>query len=402
MTTNIEPGMTPAERIKLYRRRVGLTQEQAAQLKGCTVSAWRKWESGERQVTSLADWIEIARILRVNDLYKLTGLPVAQLPDEPAEHETLPSIRDAIHAYAPRLDGPVDLARLERSVEFAWDTWHGSGDRYSRTGPMLPELIQEVRGTLAAVDEADRRHAYRVAAVLYELVRAYAKRISALDLAAVAADRGMACADAADDPVFRAAAAWNVANVLSTQGHPETAAELCRSAITGLRRLDGEDRANLALLGSLHLLLAVQVARMRDERRTIDALSVAERAAAVVGETNHHRLVFGPTNVGIHRGMVALELSRPGEALRVAERLDVAQSPSIERRHAHFLSLARSYAGQRDDLAAVHMLARADRECPEESRLNLGFRATARDLLFRETPTTRPELRPLAERIGIA
>jgi transcriptional regulator with XRE-family HTH domain len=402
MAPSIEPEMTPAERIKLFRRRAGLTQEQAAQLKGCTVSAWRKWEAGERQVTSLSDWIEIARILRVNDLYKLTGLPVAQLPDEPAEHETVPPIRGALHAYAPRLDGPVDLARLTRSVEFAWNTWHGSGSRYSRTGPMLPGLIVETRATLAAVDEADRCAAYRVAAVMYELVRAYAKRIGSLDLAAVAADRGMACADAADDPVYRAAAAWNVANVLSTQGHPETAAELCRDAIVELERLDGEDPTRLALLGSLHLLLAVQVARTRDERRAIDALSAAEHAAAVVGETNHHRLVFGPTNVGIHRSAVALELSRPSEALRVAERLDVSGSPSIERRHAHYLGLARSYSGQRDDLAAVHMLARADRECPEESRLNLGFRATVRDLLSRETPTTRPELRPLADRIGVA
>src|SRR5262249_10938761 len=79
----IEPGMTPAERIKLYRRRAGLTQEQAAQLKGCSVSTWRKWESGERQVNSLGDWVEVARILRIRDLYRLTGLPVAELPDEP-------------------------------------------------------------------------------------------------------------------------------------------------------------------------------------------------------------------------------------------------------------------------------------------------------------------------------
>jgi hypothetical protein len=333
---------------------------------------------------------------------QLTGLPVAQLPDDPAEHETIPPIRDALHAYAPHLDMPPDLVRLARSVDFAWNTWHGSGNRYSRTGPMLPDLIIETRATLAAVDEQDRRDAYRTAAVMYELVRAYAKRIGSLDLAAVAADRGMACADAADDPVFRAAAAWNVANVLSTQGHPDVAAELCRNAIAEMERLDGEDPTNLALLGSLHLLLAVQVARMREAGQALDALSSAEHAAAVVGETNHHRLVFGPTNVGIHRGMVALELSRPSEALRVAERLDVSDSPSIERRHAHYLSLARSYAGHRDDLAAVHMLARADRECPEESRLNLGFRATTRDLLSRETPTTRPELRPLAERIGIA
>lgn len=72
----IEPGMTPGQRIKLYRRRAGLTQEVCAQLKGVTVSAWRKWESGERSVNTLSDWVDIARILRVRDLYRITGLPV--------------------------------------------------------------------------------------------------------------------------------------------------------------------------------------------------------------------------------------------------------------------------------------------------------------------------------------
>jgi transcriptional regulator with XRE-family HTH domain len=394
--------MTPAERIKLYRRRAGLTQEQAAQLKGCTVSAWRKWESGERQVTSLADWIEIARILRVRDLYKLTGLPVGELPDEPAEHETVPPIRTALVAYTRPLEGEPDLDRLARTVEFAWDTWHGSPNRYSRTGPMLPDLIAQVRSTVAALDRPARRDGHRVAMYLYLLVRAYAKRIGAFDVALLAADRAWAAADAADDPEYRGAAAWNTALVLSTQGHTEEAAALLRDAIGELQGIDEPDPGQLAVLGALHLVLAVQDARLRDERRALDALDVAAQAAARTGETNHHRLVFGPTNVGIHRGSVALELSRPGEALRVAERIDVSTSPSIERRYSHYLDLARGYAIQREDLGAVHMLMRADRESPEESRLNLGVRALVRDLLTRETPTTRPDLRPLAERIGVA
>jgi transcriptional regulator with XRE-family HTH domain len=394
--------MTPAERIKLYRRRAGLTQEQAAQLKGCTVSAWRKWESGERQVTSLADWIEIARILRVRDLYKLTGLPVGELPDEPGEHETIPPIRTALHAYVRPLERAPNLARLGEAIEFGWNTWHGSPSRYSRTGPMLPDLIAETRATVAALDGPERREGHRVAVNLYLLVRAYAKRIGALDVALLAADRAWTAADAADEPEYRAAAAWNTALVLSTQGHTEEAAALLRDAITELQGIEEPRPSQLAVLGALHLVLAVQDARLRDERRALDALDTAERAAAVVGETNYHRLVFGPTNVGIHRGAVALELSRPAEALRVAERVDVAEAPSLERRYSHFLDLARGYAIQREDLAAVHMLMRADRESPEESRLNLAVRALVRDLLTRETPTTRPDLRPLAERIGVA
>lgn len=396
---HLEPGMSPGERIKLYRRRAGLTQEQAAQLKGCTVSAWRKWESGERQVNALGDWIEIARILRVRDLYRLTGLPVGQLPDEPAEHETVPPIRAALHSYAPRLDDEPDVGRLNTAITFAWDTWHGSRERYTRTGPMLPDLIHETRATVNTIGGRDT---HRAAASAYLLVRAFTKRIGALDLAMVAADRAMAAAEAADNPELRGVAAWTAATVLSTRGHTEEAAALCRDAIADLTTIDDQRPQRLAALGALQLLLAVQDARLRDERRALDALDAAGRAAAATGETNHYRLVFGPTNVDVHRATVALELSRPTEALRIAQRVDVTGSPSIERRHAHYLDLARSYAVGKDDLASLHMLLRADRECPEESRVNLTVRGVARDLLSRETATTRPELRPFAERIGVA
>lgn len=125
------------------------------------------------------------------------------------------------------------------------------------------------------------------------------------------------------------------------------------------------------------------------------------RLAAITGEATYHRTFFGPANVGIHRAAVVLELSRTGEALRLAERVDVGDLPSVERRYSHYLQLGRAYAIRREDLAAVHMLGRADRESPEDSRLNLVMRATVRELLVRETPTTRPDLRGLAERVGV-
>lgn len=398
----IEPGMPPSERIRLFRRRAGLTQEQAAALKGCSVSLWRKWESGDRQVTSLGDWIEIARVLGVRDLYRLTGLPVAELPSDPAEDESVPPIRTALHSYTPRLAGPPDLDRLSRSVEFAWDTWHGSSQRYTRTGPMLPDLIRETRATVAVLDGPERRDGLRVAATMYLLVRAYTKRIGALDLAMVAADRAAAAAEDADDPEFRAAAAWNMAMVLSTKGYTEECVALVRDAIRELEIINDQRAARFALLGAHHLLLAVQLGRLRDEREALDAIDTANRAAEVTGETNFHRLVFGPTNVGVHRAAVALEMSRPAEALRIAERVDVSRAPSVERRYSHYLDLARGYAIQREDLAAVHMLQRANHECAEETRTNLTAKAVIRDLLHRETATTRPDLRPLAASAGVA
>ncbi|WP_405117121.1 hypothetical protein OG559_26210 [Micromonospora sp. NBC_01405] len=63
-------------------------------------------------------------------------MPVGQLPDERAEHESVQPVRAALHAYAPTLDGPVDIAALRRSIAWAWTT---SQHRYSRTAPLLAD-----------------------------------------------------------------------------------------------------------------------------------------------------------------------------------------------------------------------------------------------------------------------
>ncbi|MCX5066682.1 helix-turn-helix domain-containing protein [Micromonospora lupini] len=397
----VDDPMPPGKRIKLYRQRAGLTQEVAAQLKGVTVSAWRKWESGERSVNSLGDWIDIARILRVRDLYRLTGLPIGAMPDDPAEHDSVRPLRAAMHSYAPVVDQVPSLRELDAGVRLAWTTWYQSRQRYTYTAPVLPELVHSARAVAVGLDGAERRHAQRVTADLYLLVRAYAKRVGANDIAVLAADRALTAAYEADDPSYRAASAWNMGQVLSNRGHTEESVEMCRQAIADLERAGDGDPVRLSVLGGLHLLLSIQYARSRDERRTLAVLDRADEIARRTGETEHHHIFFGPTNVQIHRAAAVLELSRPGEALRIGERVDIERSPSIERRHSHLTHLARAYASKRDDLASITMLLRADRESPEESRLNLLMRSTVRELLIRETPTTRADLRVLAERVGV-
>lgn len=393
--------MPPGERIKLYRKRRGLTQEVCAQLMGKSVGAWRKWESGERSVNSLADWFEIARILGVRDLYQLTGQPLGTMPDDPAEHESVKPLRAAIHSYAPAVEQPPTLDELRAAVRLAWTTWYQSRQRYTYTAPVLPDLIHSARAVVAGLDGDQRREAQRVTADLYLLVRAYAKRVGANDIAVIAADRALNASYEADDPAYRAASAWNMGQVLSNRGHTEESVDMCRQAIADLERVSDDDPVRLSVLGGLHLLLSIQYARLRDERRTHAVLDRADELAHRTGETEHHFIFFGPTNVAIHRAAAVLELSRAGEAIRIGERVDIDRSPSIERRHSHLTHLARAYATKREDLGAIHMLLRADQESPEESRLNVMMRSTVRELLTRETPTTRTELRLLAEKVGV-
>lgn len=397
----VEPGLPPGARIRLYRRRVGLTQEQCAQLKGCTVSAWRKWESGDRQVAAFSDWIEIAKILRVRDLYQLTGLPVGELREEPAGHASVPAIRAAMVSFNPGLDGEPDVPRLDRAIRTAWTIWQERRP-FAQLGAMLPGLVTEVRATIPVVDGPARERLLRASSTLYFLARAFTKRVGAHDVSLLAADRAMAAAIKADDLDYRAASAWNLGMILAEQGHTEVVLELATDAAAELEpTLPAGPLQRLSIFGALHLVRAVQFARLGDEHGVACALETADRVAGRVGERNDFHTVFGPTNVGIYRVWLAVELSRPGEAIRQAQRFDVTAAPSVERRFSYYVELARAYSIRTEDVAAIHLLLRAEQESAEELRFNPGVRAVVAELLRRESPLTRSELRPLADRIGI-
>jgi hypothetical protein len=242
----------------------------------------------------------------------------------------------------------------------------------------------------------------RTSSKLYFLTRAFTKRVGAHDMSLLAADRALAAAIKADDLDYRAAAAWNLGMILAEQGHTEVVAELARDAAAELEpTLSDQAPERMSIYGALHLLRATQFARLGNEHSAMSALDHAESVAAKLGDRNDFRTVFGPTNVGIYRVWLAVELSKPGEAIQAAQRYDVTTLPSVERRFSYFAGLARAYVHRSEDVAAVHMLLRAKEESAAELRHNVELRATVRELLRRENSITRPELRPLADHMGI-
>jgi hypothetical protein len=216
----------------------------------------------------------------------------------------------------------------------------------------------------------------------------------------LAGDRAMQAAIKADDLDYRAASAWNVGMTLADQGHTAVVLKLASHAAAVLEPVlpdGGPERASI--FGALQLLRAMQFARLGDEHGVVGSLEIADRVAAKLGDRNDFRTVFGPTNVGIVQVWIAVELSKPGEAIRIAQRYDVTGLPSVERRFSYYLGLARAYSIRAEDVAAVHMLLQAEKESAEELRVNIEARAMVRELLRRETPLTRRELRPLADRM---
>jgi transcriptional regulator with XRE-family HTH domain len=76
------------ERIKLYRRRRGLSQPRLAQLIGRSESWLSQVERGVRSVDRFSTIIELARVLRVQ-VVDLTGRPLSLAPNGGAHFEAV-------------------------------------------------------------------------------------------------------------------------------------------------------------------------------------------------------------------------------------------------------------------------------------------------------------------------
>ncbi len=397
------------ERIRLHRDRLGLTQEEAAGLAGVSTSLWRKWESGVRGVAKFSQLIDIARALRVDDLRALTGQPLSLSASGQPHHEAVADVR-AVLLRHPGLAAPGMPPELDRFADRVNDAWTvaqaASPWRYTRTGGALPGLIVDAEAAVRGLDGAELRRAAHLAGMVYLLARAWTKWVGEYDLAFVAAERGVSVAERVDRPALTGATAWNYAQAMSTLGNSEQVRATVDDTLARIGpelRQDGASGPLLSAAGALHLIGMIGAVRLDDRAGGRRHLRHATQLAARLGkDRNDWRTAFGPTNVAIHRVSYAVELGQSRTALRDAASVIVDRAPSVERRVSHLLDLAHSHMLLRDDVPALEALSSADRQSPEQVAFSPTAREGIRQMLRRETATTRPLLRPLAERLRVA
>jgi hypothetical protein len=309
----------------------------------------------------------------------------------------------AMTEYATRSNDVPALGSLASSIDNTWSLWQESSPwRYARVGQALPALIRDVRGAVAAYEGDDRRQALGETAKLYQLVRTWTKRVGEHELSWLAADRAMNAALEADDPDLIGSGAWNLAMILSAKGHTENASSIALVAIEDMAHLIADaSEARLAVWGGLHLLAASEAARSDKAAEADRLLHEASPVAERLGETNYFRMVFGPTNVALHRLSTLVELGRTREALDTAESISVNAVQAVERRLTYYLDSARCYARLGNDLAAIHMLQHLHAESPEEIYYNSMARETLRSLVRNAKPSMRSEMDPLLRAAGL-
>jgi transcriptional regulator with XRE-family HTH domain len=396
------PEVRIGERLRFYRQAKGKTQAVVAGLAGVSEDYLSQIERGLKTPT----------LTVLHRFSKILGVRVSELLGESAtEHDQAVhpigyAVQRALMSY-PRGDGTADLVSLRERVDGAWSIWQGSPHRYTEASRVLPDLINDVlaaqRSISGSASPGERREVARISADLYFLLRAFTKRIGRTDLSLLVADRGVLAAEAADDPVRIAGAKWNLGHILLAQGEADGAEEVAVHAIEDLQRETAEgDRDAIGMIGALWLVTAVAAVRNNDPWTARDRLrDHALPAARVTGDTNVMWTVFGPTNVGLHAVSVEMEMGESGEALRLADDIDVSVLPSLERKTTFALEVARCYEQRRDDPGVLLHLMSAETSGPEDMRYNTLARDLVHGLIKRARPTYALQVRDLARRIDL-
>ncbi|OLF17305.1 hypothetical protein BU204_11840 [Actinophytocola xanthii] len=387
------------ERVRLARQAIRKSQTVVAGLAGITADYLYQIERGKK-LPALPVVVQLAHVL---------GVSVSDLLGETTPTRTTPplesgeSIHRALTHPSTTENSDVDVAGLRDQVHAAWHTWQTSAQRYSRLADQLPPLITsaEQLRKLRSADHATGEQAAQACAVdLYGLVRTFAKRVGRVDLALLAAERGITAAETANDPVRLASARWNLAHVLLAQYQPEGAEAVALHAAEAVERHVTEDLDALALLGALRLLAAVASMRLGNMWTAHDRIRSVVPIAERTGERNVCWTAFGPTNVAMYAVNVEVEAGNATEGLRLAERIQPEPTLSIERRVAFRLDQAKGYNQRQDYAGALVMLQAASTEAPEDLKYRPAARTALNTVVQRARGDIARRAAHLATRLG--
>jgi len=392
-----------------------MSQQIFADRLGKSKSWVDKVERGVRRLDKFSVVNDIADVLNV-DVQLLMGRDPERRPGTSAcmDQSEVDNIRTALERYEQvnafhRQIEPPCLDQLRKSVQHAWMVYQHS--RYEVLVRLVPRLLRDAQAAEAASpagevpDEGDGPSATHLLGQVYQIVSSAMRKVGELELAWLAADRGIAVAERSGDPLLAGSASYRVGNAMLALGRARSALEINLSIANRLATEDGGARADHAsVYGMLLLQGAMAAARIGDAATVHDLIAGAEAAAAVVGPNrNYYWTSFGPTNVELHRAAAAVELGEGGLAVQTHEKLDPVGFAALppERRAHHYVDLARGLAQEGDIERASEMLLEGDRLAPSEIRCRPLAHEVLSDVLRRTKGTPSGPVAELAETMGV-
>ncbi len=392
----------------MIRRRRGLGLTVAAGLAGISKPYLSMLERGERGFNRRGLLDDLAEAIGCS-VADLTGQPYS-LPGRESTDvaAAVAGVSRALHDTT--LDDVPDVSvgpLSELAPATALAHAHADDARYGLAGQGLAGLLIALHVRVATGDSAERRGALASLAEACKVAYLLAQAIGQIELASLAAQRGLEAARLAERPDLVGMLEYNRARTLIGLGARRRAAVACGETLREISALPGptpDDTRVAEACGMLHLITAMIAAR---EGRTGDVathLAEARSLAAHTGERNHMHCHFGPTNVAAWELGFAVEA---GTGPDVAERTTAAPidlsvfSGKVRTACVHF-DLARAWAQAEGshDQEALRALDTADRLAP----IRLRNDPIARDLVMtldRRAPRRMWELNSLRNRFGI-
>jgi transcriptional regulator with XRE-family HTH domain len=290
-----------------------------------------------------------------------------------------------------REDLEARLARVRRAYQHS---------RYTSAAKDLPALLSALRRQRDQGD--DRSWATVVDAEAYQVASALLLKSEEPVLAAIAAERSAAAAEASGDDLTLASTTRAVVHCLMSAGHPDRAAALTAHAAD---RLATDANMNtptaLSVYGALVLRGAIAAARSEDQDGANALLTDADRAARHLGtDRNLYWTAFGPTNVTAHRVAVAVELGDAGTAVRLAATVDLQKLELPERKAALLLDTARAFSQWGKWERAFDAIRHAERYAPEEIRTRPAIHTMINELAQRSPVPLQRRVREYARQVG--
>ncbi|MFF8359519.1 helix-turn-helix domain-containing protein [Streptomyces chartreusis] len=370
MTTNLTIG----ERVAWYRRRRGMPQEVLAGLVGRTVDWLSKAENNRLELDRLSVIKSLADALDVS-LGDLLAEPTLMDWTQDSGTRTVPALRSALMNYRqltpllglPTEGEPTQLEELRSNVAEVMDAYQAS--RYGFATRRLPLLLTDALIAAQAYEGTDREQANELLALTYQSAAMVLGKVGEVDLAWIAADRGLGAAQQSGNPAVTGSLFRSVAHCLLTTGRFDAAVQLVGDAADYLRPgLTGASPDFLSIYGTLFLAGSMAGARADDRSTVREFLAEADQAARQLGrDANHMWTAFGPTNVDIHRVATAGEMGDMQVAIDLGPQIDTSSLPT-ERRTRHNIEVARALSAHNRIDDALAMILEAESWAPEQVR----------------------------------
>ena len=397
--TNTDYQKALGRKIAAERRRRGLSQPELARMVDRSVAWVSQVERGVRKVDRMSVLEALAAALEVPLAELAAEAPVvAAVTEEPPGAGGLRLVLSGAYALRAMLDGRRSpaLSTLRTKARKAWELTHAG--RYTELTELLRGLVPDLETAARAVAEDQRTEVFELMASTYQACSAALAELGEPEAAWIAADRAMAAAERAGNPMLVAAGAFRLVFVFINARHYGQAEETARTAAEALWPLANQgDPQAMSLWGALTLQRAVIAAHFNDPDLAYGELERASQVAGRLGEGhNEYNTEFGPANVRLYEIAVAVELGDAGRALRAAAVVDTS-GLSAERQARMLIDVARAHAQRRQVHEAVAALLQAEGITPEQVRGHALVRQLVSDLLTMQDPPA--ELRDLARRL---